>query len=540
MPSKLNTPSEPNAPSELNAKDEKRSKGQADKTVYLTTPIYYVNDVPHIGHAYTSLAGDVLARFRRLQGRDVFFLTGTDEHGLKVENAARKANISPKDFTDRVSDNFRKMAQAMDCRFDDFIRTTQTRHHQAATRFWQKLVDKGHIYSGFYKGWYSVREESFIANQDVIKNRQGQYCSADGEVLEWVEEKSYFFRLSQWQEKLLAFYRDNPDFIAPENRRNEVISFVRSGLKDLSISRTGVKWGIPVPDDPSHVMYVWIDALINYLTATGYPDDTARFSALWPADVHIVGKDILRFHAVYWPALLMAAEESVPKQIFAHGWWTNEGQKISKSLGNTIDPFLLVEECGVDALRYFLLREVPFGKDGDFSRKAMVDRVNGDLVHGLGNLARRVLTLVHANCDGRIPQAGDIHDADKALIRQLDDMVGHVGTHMDNLAFSLALEAIWQVVAAANRYIDFQAPWRLKKDDRPRMGTVLYVLYDALRRLCVILTPFLPRGMAVLASDLGLHDRDISLRQPCAGHWPSIRVGDTLPPTSVLYPRLER
>ncbi|MCH9012994.1 MAG: methionine--tRNA ligase, partial [Proteobacteria bacterium] len=371
---------------------------------YVTTPIYYVNDVPHIGHAYTTLACDALARFMRLDGLDVMFLTGTDEHGQKVEKSAHAAGMEPKAFTDKVSQNFRDLSATLDFSNDDFIRTTEERHKRSCQAIWTKLMEAGEIYLGSYAGWYAVRDEAFYTEAELEDTEDGRKIAPSGAEVEWVEEPSYFFKLSEWQDRLLAFYEANPDFILPESRRNEVLSFVRGGLKDLSVSRTTFKWGVPVPDDPDHIMYVWLDALTNYITAVGYPDtDCAAFRTYWPADLHMVGKDILRFHAVYWPAFLMGAGIEPPKRVFAHGWWTNEGQKISKSVGNVIDPHELVAKYGLDQVRYFLLREVPFGNDGDFSHRAMVGRMNSDLANDFGNLAQRVLSMIAKNCGGRVP-----------------------------------------------------------------------------------------------------------------------------------------
>ena len=362
------------------------------KPYYITTPIYYVNDKPHIGHAYTTLACDVLARFKRLDGFDVTFLTGTDEHGQKVEKAAFSRGVSPQDFTDEVSQNFRDLTAQMNFSNDDFIRTTETRHKLACQEMWNRLQTLGHIRLGNYAGWYSVRDEAFFTENEVVDGK-----APTGAPVDWVEEPSYFFNLSQWQQPLLDFYEANPNFVGPESRFNEVKSFVKGGLRDLSVSRASFKWGIPVPGDPDHVMYVWLDALTNYITASGWPTDTelgdlAKYEKLWPADLHMVGKDILRFHAVYWPAFLMAAELPLPKRVYAHGWWTNEGQKISKSLGNVIDPNALTAQYGLDQTRYFLMREVPFGNDGDFSAAAITHRMNGDLANDLGNLCQRVLS----------------------------------------------------------------------------------------------------------------------------------------------------
>lgn len=464
---------------------------------YITTPIYYVNDKPHIGHAYTTLACDVLARFKRLDGYDVHFLTGTDEHGQKVEKAAEKAGVAPIEFTDSVSQNFRDLAERMNFSHDDFIRTTETRHQKAAQALWSKLVEKGDIYLGAYAGWYAVRDEAFYTESELTDSPDGKKVAPSGAEVEWVEEPSYFFRLSDWQDRLLQFYEDNPDFILPESRRNEVISFVKGGLKDLSVSRTTFKWGVPVPNDDDHIMYVWLDALTNYLTAVGYPDQGCdSFQKFWPADLHMVGKDILRFHAVYWPAFLMAADLPVTGRVFAHGWWTNEGQKISKSLGNVIDPLQLIEDYGLDQVRYFLMREVPFGNDGDFSHNAMVSRMNNDLANDIGNLCQRVLSMVYKNCDKQIPQPGAFTDEDKALLDASAAMLSTVREYMDRQAFHRALEAIWTVVGDANRYVDAQAPWALRKTDFARMETVLYVLAETIRRLALICQPVMPQSCA--------------------------------------------
>src|SRR5215470_6179103 len=399
----------------------------ARRSYFITTPIYYVNDSPHIGHAYTTLSCDVLARFMRLDGYDVHFLTGTDEHGQKVEKSAAAAGLDPQAFTDRVSAEFKALAEKLNCSFDNFIRTTEPRHTRSCQALWQKLVEAGDIYLGSYAGWYAVRDEAFYAESELVDGK-----APTGADVEWVEEPSYFFRLSAWQDRLLAFYEANPDCIGPRSRRNEVMSFVKSGLLDLSVSRTSFKWGVPVPGDPAHIMYVWLDALINYITATGFPDlESATYKRFWPADLHMVGKDILRFHAVYWPAFLMAAELPPPRRVFAHGWWTNEGQKISKSLGNIIDPLKLIERYGLDPVRYFLMREIPFGQDGDFSHRAMVQRMNGDLANDFGNLAQRVLSMIAKNCGGVLPVPGSFTTADTALLDAAQGLHRRVAAELD-------------------------------------------------------------------------------------------------------------
>ncbi len=470
---------------------------------YITTPIYYVNDRPHIGHAYTTTACDVLARFKRLDGYDVKFLTGTDEHGQKVEKSAQAQGKAPQGFTDEVSANFRALAEAMNFSNDDFIRTTEARHKAACQHLWSILLEKGEIYLDAYKGWYAVRDEAYYAESELTRQPDGSFVAPTGAPVEWVEEPSYFFRLSKWAEPLLEFYKANPDFIAPDSRRNEVIRFVEGGLLDLSVSRTTFSWGVPVPGDDAHVMYVWMDALTNYITAVGYPDQDGEYARFWPASLHMVGKDILRFHAVYWPAFLMAAGLEPPKRVFAHGWWTNEGQKISKSLGNVIDPVALIETYGLDQVRYFMMREVPFGNDGDFSHQAMKNRMNGELANDLGNLAQRVLSMIAKNCGGTVPAPEAFSEDDNALLGAATDLLDQVRSAMDRQAFHDALEAIWVVVRAANGYVDRQAPWALRKTDPPRMGTVLYVLAEVIRRLAILLQPVMPESTARMLEQVG-------------------------------------
>ncbi len=506
----------------------------ADRRYYVTSPIYYVNDSPHIGHAYTTLACDVLARFMRLDGRDVMFLTGTDEHGQKVEKSAAAAGVAPKAFTDKVSENFRALAKAMNFSNDDFIRTTEARHIRSCQALWQRLVERGEIYLGKYAGWYAVRDEAYYAEDELTTTPAGKKLAPSGAEVEWVEEPSYFFRLSAWGEKLLKFYDDNADFIAPEVRRNEVTSFVRGGLRDLSVSRTSFKWGVPVPGDPAHIMYVWLDALTNYITAAGFPDtDSASYRKFWPADLHMVGKDILRFHAVYWPAFLMAADLPPPRRVFAHGWWTNEGQKISKSLGNVIDPFALIERYGLDQVRYFLLREIPFGNDGDFSHRAMVNRMTGDLANDYGNLAQRVLSMIGKNCGAAVPKPGSYSDADKALLDAAGGLYQRVSADLWRQAFHTALESVWQVIAMANRYVDEQAPWALNKTDPARMATVLYVVAETVRRLSILTQPFMPDSCGRLLDQLAVPAGERSF----AALEKALVPGTALPKPVGVFPR---
>jgi len=503
---------------------------------YITTPIYYVNDAPHIGHAYTTLACDVLARFKRLDGFDVKFLTGTDEHGQKVEKSAQKARIDPQSFTDKVSKNFQDLTHKMNFTNNDFIRTTEERHKIACQDIWKRLISAGEIYLGSYAGWYSVRDEAFYGEAELITNKDGEQIAPTGAEVEWLEEPSYFFKLSAWQDRLLNFYKQNPEFILPLTRRNEVTSFVEGGLQDLSVSRTSFKWGVPVPGDSKHIMYVWLDALTNYITAIGYPDTVhEEYQKYWPADIHIVGKDILRFHAVYWPAFLLAAGLEPPKRIFAHGWWTNEGEKISKSLGNVIDPLELMETYGLDQIRYFLLREVPFGNDGDFSRSAVVSRINGELANDFGNLAQRVLSMINKNCNGRVPKQGDFTEEDKDFLARIDGLLSTVREALNVQAFHTALESIWTEIRNSNHYIDQQAPWTLKKENPDRMDTVLYTLAEAIRQLAMITQPFVPEAAGKMLDQVGVNEtsRDFSLY----GIKGRLKAGAKLPKPEGVFPR---
>jgi methionyl-tRNA synthetase len=503
-------------------------------TYYITTPIYYVNDVPHIGHAYTSLACDVLARFMRLDGRDVHFLTGTDEHGQKVEKAAAAAGLSPQAFADQVSQSFRDLVGLMNYSPDGFIRTTEKRHYTACQALWEKLVASGDIYLGKYAGWYSVRDEMFYLESETELGTDGKRrAGTPAAEVEWVEEPSYFFRLSAWADRLLDFYEKNPRFIGPESRRNEVISFVKGGLQDLSVSRTSFSWGVPVPGDPKHVMYVWLDALTNYITECGYPDESNPLWKYWPANLHMVGKDIIRFHCVFWPAFLIGAGIAPPKRVFAHGWWTNEGQKISKSLGNVIEPKALVETYGVDAVRYFLLREVPFGNDGDFQKRALIGRINGDLANAYGNLCQRVLSIVAKNCDGKVPPKGTLQPPDVALLDRAGSLLAIVRAELEDQAFHRALASIWEVIADANRYVDAQAPWALAKTDPVRRDTVLWVLAETIRRVTLLVQPFMPDSAGKILDQLAV--------SPAARNFSAfdgeLTSGTALPKPAGVFPR---
>ena len=475
----------------------------------------------------------VLARFKRLDGFDVLFLTGTDEHGQKVEKAAEAVDMKAQAFTDKVSQNFRDLLPFMNISNDDFIRTTETRHKAAAQAIWHRLMKNGHIYLDKYSGWYSVRDEAYFSEGELVDGK-----APTGAPVEWVEEPSYIFDLSKRETKLLQFYKDNPDFIAPVSRRNEVVSFVSSGLRDLSISRTSFNWGIAVPDDEKHIMYVWLDALTNYITATGFPDEEQNlYRKFWPASLHMVGKDILRFHAVYWPAFLLAADLEPPKRVFAHGWWTNEGQKISKSLGNVIDPVQLVETFGLDQVRYFLMREVPFGNDGDFSKSGMVNRINSDLANDLGNLCQRVLSFVYKNCNATVPKNMGFTPDDSKLITHAYEILPKLREDYNSQLFNVALERVWVLVAASNKYIDEQAPWKLRKTDPDRMHTVLYTLLETIRCIGILLQPIMPGSSEKILNQLAV---DTSKRSFAAlNSNDRLEAGTSLQKPNPIFPRFE-
>jgi methionyl-tRNA synthetase len=502
---------------------------------YITTAISYPNGKPHIGHAYELIATDALARFQRCDGKDVFFLTGTDEHGIKMLQTAKKEGISPRELADRNAAAFQRMAVALNASNDDFIRTTEERHYKASQAIWKAMADRGDIYKGGYAGWYSVRDEAYYGEEETEVREDGVRYGPQGTPVEWVEEESYFFRLSAYQDKLLELYESRPDFIGPAERRNEVASFVRSGLKDLSISRTTFDWGVPVPGDEKHVMYVWVDALTNYITALGYPDENEAKWKFWPADAHIIGKDIVRFHAIYWPAFLISAGIELPKRVFGHGFLFNRGEKMSKSLGNVIDPFTMVEHYGLDQVRYFFLREVPFGQDGSYSHEAIVNRTNADLANDLGNLAQRSLSMIAKNCGGVVPARGELAKADKAILAQAGDALATARRTLAEQAIHQALAAIFGVVAEANRYFAGQEPWALKKTDPARMETVLWTTAEIIRRVGILCQPFIPGSAAKLLDLLAVGED-----QRGFGHVDTIDAllpGTPLPAPQPVFPR---
>ena len=503
---------------------------------YLTTPIYYVNDEPHLGHAYTTVAADALARYMRLRGGDVFFLTGTDEHGQKVERAAKDRGEKPIQLADRMVERFQALWGRLEISNDDFIRTTEDRHKRAVQLLFQRIQESGDIYLGEYEGWYCTPCETFVPEGQM---EEGNLCPDCGRPTERLKEESYFFRMSKYQRALLDHIEKHPDFIQPETRKNEIVSFVKGGLKDLSISRTSFSWGIPIPGDSRHVMYVWIDALANYLTAAGYGEDPGRFERYWPADVHLIGKDILRFHTVYWPTLLMAAGLPVPGKVFAHGWWTVEGKKMSKSVRNVVDPNRLIDEFGTDAFRYFVLREVPFGLDGDFSRSALIGRINGDLANDLGNLFSRVLTMIERYRGGTLAEMGE---GAGPLPLQAEEMAKDVLQSMRDLAFHRALGRIWDFIKDLNRFVDEKAPWALarERDKVAELDGVLSGLAEGLRMVVLHLFAFMPGTARRMWEQLGHPGRVDEWAGEEAWSWGSGKGALQVRKGEALFPRLEK
>jgi methionyl-tRNA synthetase len=513
---------------------------------YLTTPIYYVNDVPHIGHAYTTIAADVLARYKRLAGYDVFFLTGTDEHGIKIERSARERGVSPQEWVDTIAARFQTLWQLLNISYDDFIRTSQARHKVVAQAVFQKAFDKGDIYKGLYEGWYCIPDETFLLEAEL----QGGHCPICGRPVEWITEEAYFFRLAKYQDWILQHIETHPTFIQPVSRRNEVLSFVRGGLRDLCVSRSTFTWGIPVPIDPQQVIYVWIDALTNYLSAIGYGSEEAEFRKFWPAEIHLIGKEILRFHAVIWPILLRSADLPPPKQIFAHGWWTVDGEKISKSKGNAIDPGKLAEELAgkagasvataVDALRYFVLREVAFGLDGDFSQAALVQRFNADLANDLGNLLSRTLTMLQRYCHGAVPTPAAEETANP-LAEGAAKLLADIDPLMNELAFHKALVRLWEYIRAVNRDIDERTPWTLARqpEKRQQLRTVLYNQAESLRIIALLIFPFMPHTGTSIWQQLGIQEDIAKHPLATAIAWGRLVPGAQTQPGEQLFPRID-
>ncbi len=505
---------------------------------YITTAISYPNGKPHIGHAYEAIVADAIARFHRLAGRDVRFQTGTDEHGLKMVQTARDKGVDVRDLCLEMSDQFQAMCDKLNISYDHFQRTTDPAHHRASVAIWDAMKANGDLYLDRYEGWYSVRDEAFYEDKEIVTGTDGEKLSPQGTPVEWTVEESWFFKLSGYEKRLLQYYHANPEFIRPESRRNEVLRFVESGLRDLSISRTSFDWGVKVPGSPDHVMYVWVDALTNYLTGLGYPDETENLAKFWPANLHLIGKDIVRFHTVYWPAFLMSAGLPLPDQVFGHGFLLHRGEKMSKSLGNVVDPIELADVFGIDALRYFLLRDVSFGSDGSYSAEAILSRVNADLANSFGNLAQRTLSLIFKNCDGYLPEIRGHTEEDNALFDAV--FTEAIPTHYAELAMSQAVEAWVQAVFACNAYIDAQAPWALRKADPERMETVLATLFICIARLAVVISPVIPDSAGRLLDTMGIPD-DVRSFAGIVTHWysPLAESNYRLSAPTPLFPRLE-
>ncbi len=502
---------------------------------YITTAIPYANGAPHIGHAYERIATDAIQRFMRLDGRDVLFVTGMDEHGLKMQQTAQREGLSAQQLADRTAAQFEAMGEALNARADDIVRTTQPRHYRASTAIWERMQARGDIYLSKYEGWYSVRDEAYYDEGEITEGPEGKKLSPQGTPVEWVAEESYFFKLSAYADALLAFYEANPNFVTPNKYFNEIKAFVKRGLSDLSISRTTFNWGVPVPGDPRHVMYVWVDALTNYLTACGYPDLDGPRGHYWPADAHVIGKDITRFHAIFWPAFLMSADLAPPKQIVVHGFLFSKGEKMSKSLGNVVDPLSMVDHYGVDQTRYFFLREVPFGQDGNYSHEAIVNRINADLANDLGNLAQRSLSMIARNCDGRAPTHGELTQADRALLADAWGLRDKARAAMADFSLHAMLSEVWKVVADANRYFAAEEPWKLAKSDPARMATVLWTTVETVRCVAILAQPVIPSAAAKFLDLLAT-----PIDQRCfahAGEAHGLTGGVALPPPSPVFPR---
>ena len=504
-------------------------------TYCITSAIPYANGAPHIGHAYERIAQDAIARFKRLDGYEVLSLSGMDEHGQKMQQTAAREGLTPQGLADRTAGQFLAMNRLLGTEADDVIRTTEARHKAAAQEIWRRMAAKGDIYLSSYKGWYSVRDEAFHDEADLVLQPDGTRLAPTGTPVEWVEEESWFFRLSAYGDRLLAHYAAHPDFVTPDTYRNEVVSFVSRGLNDLSISRTAFDWGVPVPGDPKHVMYVWVDALTNYLTGTGFPDASDPRAKFWPADAHVIGKDISRFHAVFWPAFLMSAELPLPRRVVVHGFLFNKGEKMSKSVGNVISPSTLAEHYGVDPLRYFFLREVPFGQDGSYSHEAIVARINADLANGLGNLAQRSLSMIAKNCGGRVPDWGDLTAADREILAEADAMLDRARDAMARYALHDYLAAVWRVIGAADRYFAGEEPWVKRKTDPARMGTVLAVVAEVVREIALLAQPVMPGSMAKLLDLLAVPAEARGFAHLGPEH--RLRPGTALPAPAGIFPR---
>ena len=479
---------------------------------YITTPIYYPSGDPHMGHAYSSIVADVFARFKRLEGKNVYFVTGTDEHGLKIQREAEKNKKETKDFCDEVSSKFKNLTKKLNLSIDDFIRTTEKRHHEAVRAIWNKLVESGDIYLSKYAGWYSVSDEAYYTDDEITDNGEKKIAKSSGSPVDWLEEESYFFKLSAWQEKLLHHYSNNPDFISPKSRNNEITQFVKSGLKDISVSRTSFKWGVQVPNNNKHIVYVWLDALTNYISALNFPDTNKLYKEFWPANIHIIGKDILRFHSVYWPAFLMAAKLPLPLKIYGHGWILSEDKKMSKSIGNILDPLDIIQKYGIDQLRYYLIKEVSLGNDGNISMENLKNCINNDLANNFGNLCQRVFTFIEKNCSGKLPEPIKLEQEDTNLINNLKNKVDELIIDIDKQDLNNYVRKVVEFSFNANKYFNDLEPWALKKTNIDRMNSILYTIVTQIKNISILLSPIIPISSNKILDIMNLKNKDRLLK----------------------------
>ena len=509
-----------------------------DKNYYITTPIYYPSARPHMGHAYSSIIADVFARFKRIDGFNVHFLTGTDEHGLKIQRAAENKNIEPLEFCNQISQTFRDLSSALNLSNTDFIRTTEDRHKKTVQYLWSELEKNDDIYLSKYSGWYSVSDEAFYSEGEIVEKNGIKTADASGSSVEWIEEESYFFRLSKWQDKLLNYYEKNVDFISPIARKNEVVSFVKSGLKDLSISRKAFSWGIKVPNNPNHVIYVWLDALTNYISALNYPDtEDELFKKFWPASVHLIGKDILRFHAVYWPAFLMAAKIPLPKRIYGHGWILSGDEKMSKSKGNILDPLDIIDTYGLDALRYYLIKEVSFGNDGNISEDRLVDCINSDLANNYGNLCQRVTAFAEKNCSSKIPINKEFNEDDLVILNRFTENLNTIRQEIDKQNINYYIDFIVSALFEANKYFNDQEPWK-KKDDKDRLNTIVYTSLEVIRKISFMLYPIIPDSIEKALTIFNLNSKDINFESIATHNY--LKSGNNLKKIDILFKKIEK
>ena len=509
-----------------------------DKNFYITTPIYYPSAKPHMGHAYSSIIADFFARFKKIDGYDVYFLTGTDEHGLKIQRAAEKKNVEPLKFCNEISQTFKDLSKTLNLSNTDFIRTTEERHKNSVQKLWNKLEQNDDIYLSKYSGWYSVSDEAFYNEDEIVEENGKKIAKSSKSPVEWMDEESFFFRLSKWEKSLLEYYKENPNFIQPNARKNEVISFVESGLKDLSISRKSFSWGIKVPNNDNHVIYVWLDALTNYISALGYPDTNSElFKKFWPASIHLIGKDILRFHAIYWPAFLLAAGIELPKKIYGHGWILSDDEKMSKSKGNILDPLEIIQKYGLDPLRYYLIKEVSFGNDGNISQERLEDCINSDLANNYGNLCQRTISFASKNCENRIPKEINFTDEDRLILDNFTSNIDNIRAQIDNQNINYYIDFIVNSLFAANKYFNDQEPWK-KKDDPIRLNTIVYTTLEIIRKISFMLYPIIPETSLKALKIFNIKEDQINLDSIVQHDY--LNLGDKINNIDILINKIEK